>query len=358
MPENGRKRRPLSIVIIVLLLVCILLSGCGNNVGKEMLKEAKELHLYSISNDALQDNYGVPAYGLLTYIQSEYPGRIAGTEKEKETALFILSVLLNGGYSEEEISVKQFSIPDSVPSMAEPITLFDGGEKTNSSQNIEVIKRGESEKTIVVGAHYDSAGTHGVDDNGSGLSVVLENALRMYNTQTHYTIRYVFFGAEEVGIWGSKAYVDSLSEKEKENLVLMINVDSILAGDYLYIYGGHINESCDVEKSEAVFKAEEIAHEIGLEIQLPPEGNSDYPYPTGQKRSDHGPFDNIGIPYIYFEANNWDSGSPEETKKNGLIMHTALDDLVFIENEYGERAQNTLTSYSTLLYYLLLENAW
>lgn len=350
--------RRLLIYTVTIIVVCILVSGCGNSIRKGMLEEAKELNLYSISDDALQNDYGVAAYELLAYIQSEYPGRIAGTEKEKEMALFILSTLLNGGYSEKEISVKQFSIPDSVPSMAEPISLFDGGEKTDSSQNIEVIKQGESEKTIIVGAHYDSAGTHGVDDNGSGVSVVLENALRMYGTQSYYTIRYVFFGAEEVGIWGSKAYVESLSEKEKKNIVLMINVDSVLAGDYLYIYGGHINENQSVDKTEAVFKAEEIAQEMVLEIQLPPDGNSDYPYPTGQKRSDHGPFENNGIPYIYFEANNWESGSPVETEKNGLIMHTAMDDLEFIEKEYGQHAKNTLASYSALLFYILIENAW
>lgn len=70
--------------------------------------------------------------------------------------------------------------------------VFDGGEKSNSSQNILITKKGESEKTIIVGAHYDSAGTHGVDDNGSGVSVALENALRMVNTPTYYTIQYVF----------------------------------------------------------------------------------------------------------------------------------------------------------------------
>lgn len=39
-------------------------------------------------------------------------------------------------------------------------------------------------------------------------------------------------------------------------------------------------------------------------------------------------------------------------------MHTDKDDLDFIENEYGERAKNTLTDYSTLLYSLLQENDW
>lgn len=332
----------------------------GVVVKTELIEEAKDLTLsQEISITPEQNDYGIPAYNFLKHIQSNYPGRVAGTEKETEMAVFILSVLLNGGYAESDIAIESFEIDDSTPMMDEAIqNVFDGGEKSNSSQNILITKKGESEKTIIVGAHYDSAGTHGVDDNGSGVSVALENALRMVNTPTYYTIQYVFFGSEEPGMYGSRAYVESLSEKERENIILMINIDTVLAGDYLYLYGGKVNDNGTVDNTEAVFKAYEIVKEIGLNIQLPPDGNNDYPYPTGQKRSDHAPFNDIGIPYIYFEANNWENGSPVETEKNGLIMHTDMDDLDFIENEYSGRVQNTLSSYSTLLYSLLQENNW
>lgn len=55
------------------------------------------------------------------YIQDNYPGRIAGTEKEKEMAVFILSALLNGGYSEKDISIQSFNITEAVPMMDESI---------------------------------------------------------------------------------------------------------------------------------------------------------------------------------------------------------------------------------------------
>lgn len=344
---------------LVCAFLCTGLYGCGSK-KTELIEEAKDLTLsQEISITPEQNDYGIPAYNFLKHIQSNYPGRVAGTEKETEMAVFILSVLLNGGYAESDIAIESFEIDDSTPMMDEAIqNVFDGGEKSNSSQNILITKKGESEKTIIVGAHYDSAGTHGVDDNGSGVSVALENALRMVNTPTYYTIQYVFFGSEEPGMYGSRAYVESLSENERENIILMINIDTVLAGDYLYLYGGKVNDNGTVDNTEAVFKAYEIVKEIGLNIQLPPDGNNDYPYPTGQKRSDHAPFNDIGIPYIYFEANNWENGSPVETEKNGLIMHTDMDDLDFIENEYSGRVQNTLSSYSTLLYSLLQENNW
>ena len=341
--------------LLAAVLYCVILSGCGNNAGSEMIAEARTVAAFPISVSPVHDEYGMPAYELVKQIQSCYPGRIAGTKSEREMALFILSILLEGGYSETDVSVNSFVIPNSVPAMEEPNNKYDCGKKSNNSQNIGVIKRGEREETIIVGAHYDSAGTHGVDDNGSGVSVVLENALRMIDSQTYYTIRYVFFGSEEIGMCGSSAFVKALSQKEIENIVLMINVDGVLAGDYLYIYGGHIDEQGNINNTEAVLKAAETAKKISVTIQLPPEGNPDYPFPTGQKRSDHAPFNDIGIPYIYFSPNNWETGSPVETKEYGIIMHTEKDDLDFIEDKFGDRAKNTLISYSTLLYKLLQE---
>lgn len=343
----------------VCIFLCTGLCGCSDPNAK-LIEDAKNTSLSSeVPINPAQNDYGAAAYKYLQHIQANYPGRIAGSEKETEMAVFLLSVLLNGGYEESDIVVNSFEIGNSSPVQDDSIeNPFDGGEQSSSSQNIEVTKKGESDKIIIVGAHYDSAGTHGVDDNGSGVSVVLENALRMADESTPYTIRYVFFGSEEIGMLGSRAYVENLSEKEKENIVLMINVDTILAGDYLYMYGGKVSENGSVDQDEAVLKAYEIVKEMGLNIQLPPEGNIDYPYPTGQKRSDHAPFSEIGIPYMYFEANNWNSGIPLETEKNGLVMHTDKDDLDFIENEYGNRAESTLENYSLLLYSLLQKNIW
>ena len=215
-----------------------------------------------------------------------------------------------------------------------------------------------SEDNWTVFENTQEAIIDGVDDNGSGVAVALESALRMIDVETPYTIKYVFFGAEETGMHGSKEYVNSLTKKEKDNIVLMINIDSILAGDNLYLYGGRINDEGVVKDVEAVNKAFEIAKKANLPMQLTPKGNVDYPYPTGQKRSDHAPFSDIGIPYIYFEANNWLNGLPVETENHGLIMHSDKDDLSFIENEYGNRAKDTMANYSHLLHLVLQENNW
>lgn len=358
--NRNTMKKKICIIILSIVIVCSLLSGCGDKHTAIIMKNAKDFTLtQEISESFKQENYGIQSYAFLKYIQENLPGRIAGTEKEKEMASFISAILLNGGYSEKDIKLNSFDIEEGVPMMdTSGENIFDGGEDSQSSQNIEVIKEGQSKKTIIVGAHYDSAGTHGVDDNGSGVAVALESALRMIDVETPYTIKYVFFGAEETGMHGSKEYVNSLTKKEKDNIVLMINIDSILAGDNLYLYGGRINDKGVVKDVEAVNKAFEIAKKANLPMQLTPKGNVDYPYPTGQKRSDHAPFSDIGIPYIYFEANNWLNGLPVETENHGLIMHSDKDDLSFIENEYGNRAKDTMANYSHLLHLVLQENNW
>lgn len=47
-----------------------------------------------------------------------------------------------------------------------------------------------------------------------------------------------------------------------------------------------------------------------------------------------------------------------EGMEHGLIMHSDKDDLSFIENEYGNRAKDTMANYSHLLHLVLQENNW
>lgn len=349
--------KKIRVAFLLLIIMSLSLTGCNN---KELMKYAQE-EQYRLENAGLTNldidnkNYGTIAYKFLEYIQNNLPGRIAGSEKEKETAALILNALLEGGYTENNIEIQNFEIGEnSAPLEAvENNETFNGGALSDESNNIEVTKSGESEKMIIVGAHYDSASTHGVIDNGSGISVVLENALRMVNTRSPYTIRYVFFGAEEIGMYGSRAYVDSLSQKEKDNILFMVNIDCVASVDIAYLYGGNIDSDGIVQETWAVEHAYGLVQKLNLEIQLPPQGNLDYPFPTGQKRSDFTPFSDIGIPYIYFESNNWENGYPEETKEYGVITHTQNDDLNFINQAFPQRVEETLTAYSELLYTLL-----
>ena len=109
-------KKKICIIILSIVIVCSLLSGCGDKHTAIIMKNAKDFTLtQEISESFKQENYGIQSYAFLKYIQENLPGRIAGTEKEKEMASFISAILLNGGYSEKDIKLNSFDIEEGVP---------------------------------------------------------------------------------------------------------------------------------------------------------------------------------------------------------------------------------------------------
>ncbi|HJA91157.1 MAG TPA: M20/M25/M40 family metallo-hydrolase [Candidatus Jeotgalibaca pullicola] len=356
---KNKKKLIILIALVFLCTVSILIfynsqqsqiESKAENVSEEIIKEA------NISIDNLSKNHGELAYEYLKYIQRELPGRIAFSEMEEKSAITLLSFIKDIGYNKKNVEIqtikKETGGSTGIPMQGNPD--FDGGTPIDRSYNIVVTKEGNSKKAIIVGAHYDSAGNHGVDDNGAGVSLLLETLNRVKDEEVPFTIKFVFFGAEEVGMKGSGYYVDSMTDEEIKNTLFMINVDTILSGDYAYLYGGSISSDGTVIKDEEVKKAFTMAEELKLDIVLPPIDNPVIPFPTGQKRSDHAHFSDKGIPYVYFEANNWNKGDQIQTEKLGLIMHTNNDDLDFIESNFPNRTMKHLESYSILLNEMLI----
>jgi hypothetical protein len=87
-------------------------------------------------------------------------------------------------------------------------------------------------KMYILGAHIDSrlgvAGT-GADDDASGCSLLLEVARVFSYLEPQVSIRFIWFNAEEVGLFGSEAYVAQLADSIDEPVWLgMIQHDMIL----------------------------------------------------------------------------------------------------------------------------------
>lgn len=81
------------------------------------------------------------------------------------------------------------------------------------------------EQVISFGAHYDSVEfSAGVYDNGAG-SVVEMELLRHFAAHPPLrTLRFMWYGCEEIGLEGSKAYVEAHKDELKQHL-LMVNID-------------------------------------------------------------------------------------------------------------------------------------
>lgn len=83
----------------------------------------------------------------------------------------------------------------------------------------------------LITAHYDSISPYGepapgADDNGSGLASVLELARRVAVGGFALPVEFVLFGAEEPGLFGSKAYAEQIA-KDGVTVAGAINIDSM-----------------------------------------------------------------------------------------------------------------------------------
>lgn len=143
------------------------------------------------------------------------------------------------------------------------------------------------DELILVGAHFDGHDiAQGAADDASGAVVVMDVARAMvpFKDMVKRTVRFLLFGAEELGVTGSTCYLDQ-HKAELPKMTLMINCDG--AGRALRhrfaVYG----------PSDLIPYFEAISKEINYPMTIPT--------PLGAA-SDHWPFFMAGVPAVGFAA--------------------------------------------------------
>ena len=97
-----------------------------------------------------------------------------------------------------------------------------------------------NDNVVMAGAHLDSvqAGP-GINDNGSGSAALLEVAENIAKLKPQNTLRFAWWGAEESGLIGSTAYVNGLSQAERDRIALYLNFDMVGSPNYVFmVYDG------------------------------------------------------------------------------------------------------------------------
>jgi alkaline phosphatase isozyme conversion protein len=270
--------------------------------------------------------------------------RLAGSPEESQAADYIEGVFADLGY----LPIRE-GFAFSPESRQRGDSLI--------SANVMAVKTGDSEREIVVGAHYDSeVRGRGAGDNASGVGVMLEVAAAVFDVSTPYTIRFLAFGAEEQGLGGSHHYVGGLTEDEISNTAGMINLDSLVAGEIAYVYGDFGEEG--ILRDWIL----DLAASGGDTLTTQPGENPEYPAGTTCDCSDHAPFADAGIPYAYFESTNWALGDKDGYAQvdprygdDGYIWHTRFDTLDYLETNFSGRVDQRLELFSRLLYRTLTE---
>jgi Zn-dependent M28 family amino/carboxypeptidase len=188
-------------------------------------------------------------------------------------------------------------------------------EQRRTRNVIAESRTGNSANLVVVGAHLDSVQRGpGINDNGSGSAVVLEIAEQLAKTRPRNRLRFVWWGAEELGLLGSRYYVGRLTPGARARHALYLNFDMVGSTNFaLFVYDGHSTASSG-------------------RLPPPPSGSAEVertftryfaargiPYrETGMGGSDHLSFAQAGIPIGgLFTGASEDKSAAEEASFGG-----------------------------------------
>jgi Peptidase family M28/PA domain len=86
-------------------------------------------------------------------------------------------------------------------------------------------KGGDPNHVLVVDAHLDSIYGAGILDNATGSAAILDIAQKMKNVNPRNKLRFIWFGGEELGLLGSKYYVNNLSATDYSHTFYDLDAD-------------------------------------------------------------------------------------------------------------------------------------
>lgn len=181
-------------------------------------------------------------------------------------------------------------------------------EKYEKAENLVITKKGSSDETVVIGAHYDKVDDGcGAIDNWTGIVIVANLYGTMKNLMTAKTYKFVAFDREENGLVGSGAMAKAIPEAQRSSFCAMVNVDS---------FGFSYPQVLDNASNP---KLRDAAKSLAKDLKMPFADAS----LLGVADADSSSFKNIKIPAITFHglSNDWRN-----------YLHTSKDQLKNVDS--------------------------
>ena len=196
-----------------------------------------------------------------------------------------------------------------------------------TTKNLILTKTGTKYPNIfvIVCGHYDTIAGPGVNDNGSGTSVILEMARILKDVRTEYSIKFINFTGEEQGLRGSQNYVNTVvnATNPKMNIKVVFNIDQVggVAGEVnnTITCERDINNTPSTNNAASNTVTQELMNCVGLYSPL--QTNLSYAY-----GSDYMPFQSNGEVITGFYEFN------ESTRPHSASDTYANMDPVFVFN--------------------------
>lgn len=267
-----------------------VLVGCAISVATTTAQSAAPARApASISADSLMAT-------VRTLASEEYQGRAAGSEGGAKARAFIrarfeaIALTPIGASLEHTFTFT----PKATPSRREAASALNGVNLVGVCPGME-----SGLPAIVVSAHYDHLGIrdgkmyHGADDNASGVAVLLELAAQCMAQPFRHDLVFAAFDAEEAGLQGAAALLAEPT-LPKDRIALNVNLDMVARGDKGEIYVSGLQHNPKLRPL-----LDPVASRAPIEVRfghdVPGSGSDDW-----TMQSDHGPFHQAGIPFVYF----------------------------------------------------------
>jgi aminopeptidase Y len=209
---------------------------------------------------------------------------------------------------------------------------------------------GDPDSVVMLGAHLDSViDGPGINDDGSGVAMLLEIARWMSTREADATVRFAFWAGEEEGLYGSREYVDALPEAERGAIVAYLNLDMVGSPNSVpYVIA---DQPADPAAAETTATIREL-----FTSWFEAAGLSTEPIDL-HGGADHGPFAQAGIPVggmhsgsseiktaVQAEANGGDAGQPMDA-----CYHQACDTSANVSDVVMERFAAAYVQVLTVL---------
>jgi hypothetical protein len=387
---NMITKKYISVLLVMLLLLSAILAGCEqineppppNGIGDENTGQApptpgaeptdappedKEPDNQEPAEDPahslISTSHGLLALSYIEHINDAFYDRLPFSDRELETAIWIVEELLLMGYDENDIELQTFHRSDVEQWLfADWEYLMWGMFRTDGllrmySQNVILTVPGQVESTIIVGAHYDGLIWPGGNDNASGTALLLESASSMLELDNYYTIEYVFFGAEEIGLLGARYYYDSLTAQQRDNIVMMVNADVLLSGEFL-MYGAGFFYNDGIIEDPLSLQVNKITRNLHQQYGI---GIAQY-HLALYFGSDHLVFLENGHTAVYFlgvhlvprQGEGWFYGTYDDQFITVRALHSDEDCIHFIRETWPGLAETNMWSFSLFLEALLM----
>ena len=237
----------------------------------------------------------------------EFRVKAANAQAAGAVALIVVDTRGNSGFAgtfgayASDIPVLLIRVEDGIrlrARLGRSITVPEAQPLTGASQNV-IARKSDGVCRVVVGGHYDTVPeVDGANDNASGTALTLAFAELWNEHPGSSDICFVLFGAEEMGLHGSREYVRQLiASATLDDVTAMLNLDAIGDGrpPYRIVVSPVLSGLADL---------------IASEVQIPA-GLGRLPMEVG---SDHASFASVEVPVTFVFA-------------PGAILHVPADNL-------------------------------